>query len=229
MTVRNNTFSNIGRIGIYFRNTTNVVVDGNTYTGKGDGDWLDYGIELEQGSVAEIMNNTISNCTGVASDGSTSAGVLMTTYFGSGTTGNIHDNVFQDNSTGIAVGYDGTDTSSCTATGNTFTGNDFAITSTNPVVNAGGNWYGDASGPSGVGNSGTGDATEGNVDFRPWCIDSACVATMDVVPGWTIQSGINAADPGDTIHPLGIYEITVNKHVKLVGVATGAIAAVTQS
>ena len=196
-----------------------------TYTGKGDGDWLDYGIELEQGANAEIMNNTITNCTGVASDGSTSAGVLMTTYFGPGTTGNIHDNVFQDNSTGIAVGYDEFDTSSCTATDNTFSGNDFAITSTNPVVSAEGNWYGDASGPSGVGNSGTGDATEGNVDFRPWCIDSACLATIDVVPGWTIQSAINAADPGDTIHvAAGTYNevLSIYKSLTLVGAGEGS-------
>ena len=62
MTVSNNLLSNIGRIGIYSYNCSAGVITGNTYTGKGVGDWLDYGIELEGGAVATISGNTISNC-----------------------------------------------------------------------------------------------------------------------------------------------------------------------
>ena len=53
----NCTFTNIGRIGvIYFgADVTAGVVSGCTYTGKGAGDWLDYGVELGGGAVATLV------------------------------------------------------------------------------------------------------------------------------------------------------------------------------
>ena len=44
LTVKNVTMSEMGRIGIHTKSDINV--DGFTYTGKGAGDWLDYGIEV---------------------------------------------------------------------------------------------------------------------------------------------------------------------------------------
>jgi hypothetical protein len=172
MIVRNNSFSNIQRIGMYaaLAGTTNAVFDGNTYVGKGPGDWLDYGIEVEAGAHAEIMNNTISDAVGVAaSDGSTSAGMYLTTFFAPGTSMNAHNNILLNNTAGIAVGYEANDTSTTVATHNKFEGNEFGITTTGPTVTAANNWWGSPSGPNHTSNpSGAGDAVSDNVNFTPW-------------------------------------------------------------
>ena len=122
-TVTNNYFWDIGRIGIHV-NIGEFKITGNTYVGKGPGDGLDYGIELEVGALATITDNIISNCQAVAaSDGSTSAGIYMTTYFGGATTttGILSNNVVTNNSYGIQVGYEDdayTETSICEAHNN---------------------------------------------------------------------------------------------------------------
>ena len=66
MTVSDNTLSNIGRIGIYMygAGVTNGVVTNNTFTGKGTGNWLDYGIEVEGAAHGVITGNTVTECTG---------------------------------------------------------------------------------------------------------------------------------------------------------------------
>jgi len=142
------TFEQIGRIGIlYFgAGVAGSVFNNNVYTGKGVGDWLDYGVELGAGAVATVTNNRITNCKGVASvDGSTSAGVLITTYYGSGTAGTLMGNVLTGNTTGIATGYDSGDTSVVTANYNDLSGNDaegIDNTSTTNTVDAAKNWWG---------------------------------------------------------------------------------------
>ncbi len=172
MTIRNNHFSNIQRIGMYaaLAGTTDAVFDGNRYVGKGPGDWLDYGIEIEAGAHAEIMNNTISDAVGVAaSDGSTSAGLYLTTFFAPGTSMNAHNNILLNNTVGIAVGYYPNDTSTTVATHNKFEGNEFGIATTGPAVTSAGNWWGNSSGPSHISNpSGSGDEVSDNVNFTPW-------------------------------------------------------------
>jgi hypothetical protein len=168
--VKDCTFTNIERIGLSVFGVDKVYVQGNVFNGKGDGDWLDYGVEVGGGGVAVIEdNNVIKDCTGVASsDGSTSAGILVTTYYGAGTQATITGNTLTDNSGGIAVGYDESDTSTVVAQCNSIAGNtDYGIDSTAPLVDAINNWWGDASGPSGEG-SGSGDAVSTNVDHDPW-------------------------------------------------------------
>jgi hypothetical protein len=181
VTIRNNSFSNIQRIGMYaaLAGTTSAVFDSNTYVGKGPGDWLDYGIELEAGAHAEVMNNTISDAVGVAaSDGSTSAGLYLTTYFAPGTTMNAHNNILINNTAGLAVGYLPTDTSTVVALHNAFIDNEFGIATTGPAVTATSNWWGSALGPVHVSNSGgAGDAVSDNVSFTPWLCSGSDTST----------------------------------------------------
>jgi hypothetical protein len=127
--VDNTVFSNIRRIGVFvFGSGVNALMEGNTYTGKGAIDCLDYGIEIGGGGVATITGNTITNCKGVASvDNSTSAGILVTDYFGPGTEATITGNALTDNTAGIAIGYDDSDLSVATISGNTFENNRYQI------------------------------------------------------------------------------------------------------
>ncbi|MGA7720281.1 MAG: FlgD immunoglobulin-like domain containing protein [Ignavibacteriaceae bacterium] len=174
MTISNNTLSNIGRIGIYFYGTgvTAGVVNNNNFTGKGNGNWLDYGVEVEGGANAIITNNTITNCTGVASvDGSTSSGILATTYFAAGTQATITNNTITNNTDGIVVGYDNTDVSTVVAHYNAImTNSSSGITTTAPIVDAINNWWGSVSGPynAATNPSGIGNKVSNNVNFSPW-------------------------------------------------------------
>jgi len=66
--VSNSIFTNIGRIGVlYFGSGVTGAFTDNTYTGKGDGDFLDYAVEVGAGAVVNINNNIISDNRGVAS------------------------------------------------------------------------------------------------------------------------------------------------------------------
>ncbi|MHC4219801.1 MAG: cohesin domain-containing protein, partial [Planctomycetota bacterium] len=199
------TFDDIGRIGVLYFGSgiSGSVYSGNLYTGKGDGDWLDYAVELGAGAVATITNSTMTDCRGVASvDGSTSAGMLATTFYGAGTAGTVTSCTLTANSAGIVVGYDGSDTAALVANYNSITGNTSSgLYSTAPLVDAENNWWGDGSGPEdlagtfeadnppcydpdpstlldvinadGLGN----DVSDGNVDYCPW-LDSPSTVSL---------------------------------------------------
>ena len=174
VTASNNAFTNIGRVGIWVGGD-NAVLEGNTYTGKGAIDCLDYGIEVGMGGVATITDNTITNCLGIASsDGSTSAAILVTTYYGTGTEATITGNTLTGNTGGIAVGYDSSDTSTVVAHYNNISGNtDYGIDTTAPSVDATANWWGATSGPyhDELNPDGEGDSVSDNVLFEPWFAD----------------------------------------------------------
>ncbi len=164
------TFENIQRIGVFtFNPDARTLIKDCTYTGKGIGDFLDYGFEVGNEGDIKVEGCTITNCKGVASvDGSTSAGILVTTAWGSNTKATIIGDTISDSTTGIAVGYSTTDTSVVVAKYNNVIGNDvYGISSTGPLVNAENNWWGSDTGPSGEG-SGTGNAVSTNVDYEPW-------------------------------------------------------------
>ncbi len=144
--ITNSTFSNIGRIGAQFfgPGVSGSTFADNTYTGKGVGNWLDYGVEVGGGAAdIQILRNTITNNLGVAaSDGSVSAGILVTTYFGDGSSAHIENNFINGNSNGVFVGFDEFDTSDVTIFNNDLSGNGLGVVSTAPTVDASGNWWG---------------------------------------------------------------------------------------
>jgi len=170
------TFTNMGRLGMLLFGTglTATTVSGCTYTGKGDGDWLDYFIDLGAGAQATITGCTVTGCTGVAeSDGSTSAGIMVTTLYGDGSTGLITDCVVTGNSCGIAAGYDENDIAVVTAHGNDLSGNiSSGIEASGPLttVDATDNWWGSATGPYNETSNplGTGVPVSDHVLFTPW-------------------------------------------------------------
>jgi hypothetical protein len=199
-TIEDCQFSNIYRIGMFIfgSNMSTKICQRNTYTGKGDGDWLDYGIELGGGAVATVENNTITNCTGVASvDGSVSAGILATTYFGSGTAGVFNGNILTGNSYGLAVGYDEYDGTVASAYSNKMESIHEDVSSISTVtVDASGNWWGQATEPTQLvalsapanvrPSSADGVAApanraldadyEGSVDYTPWLNSSTDIS-----------------------------------------------------
>ncbi len=120
LTLTGSTFSQIGRTGVLvLGGGSDAVISGNTYTGKGDGNVLDYAFEIGSGGVVSISVNVIRDNRGVSSaDGAGSAGILITTFFGGGSAATITDNLFSANRRGIAVGASAADTSAvrCTST-----------------------------------------------------------------------------------------------------------------
>ena len=168
MSVTDCAFSDIGRHGIFFFGTgvTAGVASGNTYTGKGAGDWLDYGVEVGGGAVATLSDNTITDCRGVAvTDGSTSAAVLASTFFGAGTSAALSGNFLNGNTGAVADGYDSADVTVLAASDNDLSGNDtYTIQNTSATVtaDASGNWWGSNDGPT------VAATTFGDVDYTPW-------------------------------------------------------------
>ena len=225
-TVANSTFINFQRIGVMaYGGVTNGIITGNTFVGKGIGNHLDYGIELGGGAAATITGNHISNCRGVAdSDGSTSAGILMTTYYDGGTAGTVTGNTLTGNTTGVAVGYDGSDTTTAVINNNDISGNySEGVDSTGPLVNAENNWWGSAHGPDDTvsgsvempaGGGGTpvadmlnaapvgllGDAVSDDVDYYPWLGSPSGSNTL-----W-----LNVPDESQFVRPGETVDVQVN-------------------
>ena len=183
LTVMDCTFQQMGRIGVLVKgDASTAVISGCTYTGKGLGDWLDYFVDLGGGGIATITDNTATGCTGVASsDGSASAGILVSDYWGPGTQGTITCNTLTGNTYGIHVGYLTTDQSVVTANLNNIYGNTtYGVRSRTTVVTTDAtlNWWGDDSGPYHSTNTGgLGDPVSDNVDFTPWIKKSAETVT----------------------------------------------------
>ncbi|MCB1490547.1 MAG: tandem-95 repeat protein, partial [Rhodobiaceae bacterium] len=135
--VVNSVFTDIGRVGVlYFGADVSGNFEGNGYTGKGAGDHLDYALDISAGADVTVVNNTITDNLGVASsDGSISAGVLVTTFFGAGTEATFTGNTFTDNTYGVVAGFDETDASTLGfGAGNSFAGGAGGVSVTGNTV-----------------------------------------------------------------------------------------------
>ena len=167
-------FSQIGRIGVqFFGSGTTGEFRGNTYTGKGIGNHLDYAVEVGGGAVSDILNNTITNNRGIAaSDGSSSAGILVTTFFGAGSSASIQNNFINGNRHGVVVGFNASDTSMVAINNNDLSGNCVsAVRSTAAEVNAECNWWGIAN--AAAIQAMLGGAGSANIDFMPFLTSGA--------------------------------------------------------
>jgi len=220
------TFQQIGRIGVLLKGTASTaLITGCTYTGKGTGDWLDYGIEVGAGGTANIIGNTITNCFN-STTAWNSAGIFVSDAYGPGSSATITGNTLTGNTEGIAVGYiqphHPSDFSMVTANYNNIFGNTAAGIDQigNITIDGRCNWWGDASGPSGAG-SGSGDIVSNNVNYTPW-LTEAYVAQESVAPT-TGGTAYFSADNGNIVGlhatptppsppatlPYGMFEIQV--------------------
>jgi hypothetical protein len=219
MVVTDCKFSEIGRIGLHIFEP--ATVERCVYTGKGVGDWLDYFTDTGSFSTSIGLPTfdacTVTNNRGVASvDGSTSAGMLISTYFGAGTDATVKNCSITDNTTGIFVGFAPTDTAVVAVSNNTIAGNDYGLvaTSTTVITDAKDNWWGDVSGPEDLAGTfesevpfgctsasftpaldvlnadGTGNSvTDANVDYCAWLSAAPLLADQDITPDAIFGSG----------------------------------------
>lgn len=177
MTISNNTLSNIGRIGMmaYGSGVTDAQFIGNTYTGKGDGDYLDYGIEIGGGAKATITGNTISGIGDSTTDWSSAAILVTDAYPTNGPAAvTITNNTLANNYRGIHVGHGTSDGVIVVAENNNLAGTGEAIITTTDLVNlvdGSPNWFGNIAGPAD-------NQIVGNVVYNPWCGDSECTFTV---------------------------------------------------
>ncbi|MEK7662078.1 MAG: peptidoglycan-binding protein, partial [Patescibacteria group bacterium] len=211
--VTNSTFEQIGRIGIIVKGTgSTATITDNTYIGKGNGDFLDYAFEFGAGGSGTISGNTISGNRGVAAiDGSTSAGILVTEYYGSGTNATITSNTFFNNSAGLHVGYLDTDASVVVAHDNNFGGETVGLESdaTKITVNASNNWWGSAL------ETDVQSKISGLVNYIPWYINAGRTTLSDAFVGNIITASSGSFDLQETALgeaglPTGATQLTLS-------------------
>ncbi|MEM9885875.1 MAG: right-handed parallel beta-helix repeat-containing protein [Bacteroidota bacterium] len=186
-------------------------------------------MDANAGATVTITGNSVSENKGTASvDGSKSAAFIAGTFFGAGTDVTVTDNTITDNTCGVTIGFNASDATTAIINNNDIFDNTlFGVNSTNALIDASNNWWGDASGPSGAG-IGTGDTISQNVIFCPWLT----TPKNDVGVGMnflitnltkttfhcTIQDAVDNADPNDVIEVKdGTYNenVTIDKAITL--------------
>jgi len=177
---------------------TNATGSGGIVIGNGEGT-----------SDLVITGNTITGCTN---------GIFLAEYCAQGTPGDmttvtVEDNTLSTNDKGIRI-TDGAHVlaSNFTIQNNCISGNTaYGLQNQHAteLVNAELNAWGDASGPYHpvVNATGVGDDVSDNVDIYPWYLDCTMTTAVDLpvhnvtqdIYYYTIQSAIDAANPGDQI------------------------------
>lgn len=173
--VRDCSFSQVGRIGVLYFGTgvTNAIYENNTYVGKGDGDHLDYAVEVGAGATAVVWNSEIRDCTGIASvSGDNAAGILATTFFGPGTGILVRQTAIVDNRLGVAIGADDSDATVAEAAFNRVVGNAEGVQYKSTLAgDMERNWWGCNAGPNQTGcDLAVTGASAGTLDTDPWLV-----------------------------------------------------------
>lgn len=213
-TITNCTFDDIERVGVWVGTAgATATITGCTFTGSGAGDYVQYGVEAGAGGDVTVSGCTFSNYLGVAvSDGSGSAAVLASTYFGAGTAIVVDGCTITNCSVGVNVGYDGSDTTDATVTDSTFTNVEWDIVSTATSVESTGNTftdgfqgYGDVWGiPLGVEPSVIGAGGQSR-----WTYQDLSDAAPKYEGGYVAFDNTEFA--GDYDNPHGGYDTATNK------------------
>ena len=203
--VRNCLFEQIGRQGIFHfgSGVFGASIENNVYVGKGDGNFLDYGIEVGGGAVVTLSNNVLTDCRGIVlADGSTSAGVLITTFSGPGTAMTATQNTMLDNAFGILVGLPG-DTSVVNASFNRIAGNTEGLRSESPSITVENNWWGCNAGPNAVDC----DSVTGTVDFDPWLVLGLSANPTAIAVGGTSLLTADLTENSDAVNTFGMGNV----------------------
>ena len=148
-------------VATYKTGSIDATIKGNQLTGGPADD--EEGIEIYpySGNVSFNIadNNVISGW---------DYGIMLYSVSGSITGSTIKSNTVQNNTASGIYIYAGTNVSTVTVNYNNIIGNAYGVYNDGTgILDATNNWWGDASGPSGVG-PGTGDAVSDNVSFDPW-------------------------------------------------------------
>ncbi len=209
--ITGSTFINIGRVGVLFYGTgiTGSIADGNTFQGKGSGDHLDYGIELGDGASVEVLGSSFKNCLGISNDGSFSAGLLATTYFGPGTNVTVTSNTFENNEHGVHLGTGSAtaDTSSLDAHFNLFLNSSPGVKHySDATINVENNWWGCNGGPADTVNCGEAIAGDGYFFFAPWLVLTMNAGPVEIPVGdiAVVEVDLNHNSDGDDISTIGM-------------------------
>ncbi len=177
VSVRNSSFNETGRIGIHYAGSTvggNVL--NNEFNARGNGDWLDYAMQISTGGTVVANKNTFVDHTGFVTPWGSGAILVAATASGSGATVKLNGNTFQDNTMGLAV-QDADST--VVARNNVFRGNDWAVVNyyANPLVDARKNYWGSNTGPNDthvdasipvLNETGEGDKVYGAIRYDDW-------------------------------------------------------------
>lgn len=183
--IKNCEFSNIERVGIHVQGGKNEVTEvianitDCIYTGRGEGDYLEYGIEFGGGGSGFVDNFTVSNVLGKES-GWDSSGILATDLYGEGTSVNIENSTFSNNLVGIIVGYNELDTTTVIASKNAFIENSqYGIRAEDAVnTTATHNFWGSE-------DPDFEELVSDNVFYEPWCLDEECNELYERPPVYT--------------------------------------------
>ena len=211
--ITGSTFFNIGRVGVLYFGTgiTGSTVEGTTFQGKGSGDHLDYGIELGNGASVEVLGSTFKNCLGISNDGSFSAALLATTFYGGGTSATVTSNTFENNEHGVHLGIGSAtipiDTSSLDAHFNLFLNSSPGVKHySNALINIENNWWGCNGGPADTLNCGEAIAGNGYFNFSPWLVLTMIVGPVEIPIGdiALVEVDLNHNSDGDDISTLGM-------------------------